>query len=98
MTQSSNVTVFINQPAVFPCVTTRNSVTWRVNGTNFDDLPSKIHSDLVTSRTMTAGIHLFALTIPGIAGYNGTTVQCVTGSHPGENKIATLRVQGTLPV
>ena len=84
----------MNQPAVFPCITTSDSITWRVNGTNYSDLPPEIRSDLVSSQAMTAGVHLFTLTIPGRAEYNGTTVQCVTG-HPVENENVTLRVQGT---
>ena len=94
---SSHVTVFINQPATFPCVTTSDSIAWRVNGTNFNDLPPEILSDLVTDRVTVTTFHLFTLTIAGRAEYNGTVIQCVTG-HLVENENATLRVQGTLPL
>ena len=95
MTHSS-LTVFINQPAEFPCVTTSDSITWRVNGTDFIDLPPEILSDLVTGQGVVSTFHLFTLTIPGRAEYNGTLIQCVT-DHPEENENAILRVQGTLP-
>ena len=68
-----------------------------MNGTNYNDLPPEIRSDLVTDQVMSAHIHLFTLTIPGRAEYNGTLILCVTG-HPEVNENAILRVQGTLPV
>ena len=80
---------------MFPCLTTSDSITWRVNGTDFNNLPPDTKRDLVTDQVMSEGFQLFTLTILGRAEYDGTTVQCVTG-HPVENENVTLRVQGTL--
>ena len=69
---------------------------WRVNGTDFNRLPSDILADLDTDQETIGDNEVFILTIPGRAEYNGTIVQCVTGGggDERESQSATLKIQG----
>ena len=89
------ITVFSNHKAVFTCLTRDGSIlSWRVNGTDIDNLPSALHDDIVTSSVTSAGHHLFTLTILGRVEYNGTIIQCVAGIEGGKNKTIILHIQG----
>ena len=95
----SNLTVFIDQSAVFTCETDGGLPGWRVNGTLLQDLPPDIRSDLVVLETNTdEGSTLEQITIPARAEYNTTKIQCLalavafSGSEESEN--ATIIIQG----
>ena len=94
----SDVTVFINQTAVFTCVIHGpfSYQYWRVNGTDLNRLPSDILDDLVITQVTVGGDEEFILTITGKAEYNGTRVQCVTGGggDERESENATLNIEG----
>ena len=94
----SDVTIFINQTAVFTCVTHGAPLYlyWRVNGIAYSSLPSDIRNDLDTDQVTVGDSEVFILIIPGRAEYNGTRVQCVAGDEGGEtmSAIATLNIQG----
>ena len=88
-------TVFLDDSAFFSCIT-QDSFTshWRLNETDYDDLPSQIQDDLVFSTTSATLSVLLELSIPARAEYNGTRVQCVA-NHSVASDTATLRIQGT---
>ena len=90
-------TVFLDDDARFNCITQRNFTPyWRLNGTDYDDLPSQLHDDLALYRFSEMYEHL-ALIIVAKAEYNGTRVQCVTESNDGDSVVsntATLSIQG----
>ena len=69
---------------------------WRVNGTDFNLLPSDIRADMVITQVTVRGNEAFILTITGRAEYNGTRVQCVTGDGGDEieSEISILNIQG----
>ena len=84
--------------AHFYCITNGNSIFWRVDGTNLDDLPSGTLKDEVVlgeSNLNSEGDRLFTLSIPGRAIYNGTEVQCVADDGELSN-VATLIVKGII--
>ena len=90
--------VFLDQSAVFTCVTVDGTLSWIVNGTQREVHSDEIRRDLVVSETIIdGGTTLENLTIPARAEYNGTRVQCAVltfgGSDQSEN--ATLRIQGS---
>ena len=87
-----DVTVIAQQNAVFSYVAT-NGPSWKVNGTDINDLPSEILGDIVTGNKMTAGHHLFTLTILARAEYNETIIQWVVDD---DDKSATLFIQGIM--
>ena len=95
-----DTTVFINQTAVFICVThgTPLYLYWRVNGTAYTHLPSDIRDDLVSFHAIVVDTAdpVLVLTITGRAEYNGTRVQCVAGGEgvERESENATLNIQG----
>jgi hypothetical protein len=60
-----NVTVFLNQSAVFTCVIHGGTPSWIVNGTLYEKLPPETHNDLNISPTINDGGNLsLNLTIP----------------------------------
>ena len=90
----SDKTVFLDDSAFFSCFTRGGSSTyWKLNGTDYDDLPSEIRDDLATSNGSTSLSDFIDLTIIARAEYNETRVQCVV-----EDSIisdaATLYIQG----
>ena len=93
-----NTTVFLNQKALFRCVTHGIPLYmyWKVNDTAFTSLPSDIRVDMDTDQVTVGENEEFILTIPGRAEYNGTRVQCVAGDEGGEDESenATLSIQG----
>ena len=88
-------TVFLNDDAVFTCLTDIGYTThWRLNETDHDDLPSQLQHDLVITNESTTH---FGVTIVARAEYNGTRVQCVAESDDGHSVVsdnATLTIQG----
>ena len=100
LTHPGDRTVFLdNRNSAFFSCNTRDSSTshWRLNETDYDDLPSQIQDDLVNS-TIPATLSVFLeLVIPARAEYNGTRVQCVAESDDGHSVVsdtATLTIQG----
>ena len=93
-----NTTVFINQTAVFECETSGGEITdWRINGTDFNNLPPNIQNDWKTDRHYNGSSWFYSLTVQATDRYNETRVQCVTGSFGGssdESDNATLSIQG----
>ena len=91
-----NVTVFLDQSAVFVCETDGGIPGWRVNGMLLSDLPPDIRSDLEIMETNTdEGSTLEQLTIPAIAKYNMTKVQCLAVSFNSvESDNAAIKIQG----
>jgi hypothetical protein len=86
------------EKAHFHCITNGNSIVWRVDGTNLDDLPSGTLKDeaVLEERIVNStGRRVFTLSIPGRALYNGTEVQCVADDGEFSN-VATLIVKGAL--
>ena len=71
---------------------------WRVNGTDFNRLPSDIRADVVITQETVGDSEEYSLTITGRAEYNGTRVQCVTGGggDERESENATLNIQGII--
>ena len=94
-----NVTVFLNQLAVFTCETDGGISGWRVNGIILQELPPAIRMDLEIIGANTAeGTRLESLIIPARAEYNGTRVLCFVQELGGlfmESANVTLRIQGS---
>ncbi|CAI8007712.1 hypothetical protein GBAR_LOCUS5345 [Geodia barretti] len=93
-----STTIFLNQSAVFTCMTRGGVTLWRVNGTQ-RELLLPILRDLVVSETTSEGVVMQTLTIPARAQYNGTRVQCVSaivGVSLVESDNVTLTIQGQL--
>ena len=92
------MTVFLNQSAVFTCLTTGPS-GWMIDGTLSEDLPLAVHRDLEFSSTGTdEGKTLSKLIIPATAKYNDTRVQCLVikfGGTSAKSETVILKVQGT---
>ena len=85
-------TVFLDDDAFFYCLTDIGSTAhWRLNETDYDDLPSQLQHDLVISSES-----VYSITIPARAEYNGTRVQCVAESngHSVVSDNATMILQG----
>ena len=87
------------EKAHFFCATNGNSIVWRVDGTNLNDLPSgTLKDEAVQNHTVNdKGHHFFTLSFPGRAIYNGTEVQCVADDGELSN-VATLVVKGIIYV
>ena len=100
LTHPDDRTVFLGDEngAFFSCNTRDSSSThWRLNETDYDDLPSQLHDDLIVSTILTSLSVFKELTIPARAEYNGTRVQCVAESDDGHSVVsdtATLTIQG----
>ena len=94
----SDVTVFLDDTALFTCLIEVGYIKWRVNDTDSDDLTNAIQSDLATHNTSVSGLYLFALTIQGRVEYNRTRIQCVTRSQDNNlihtSETALLSIQG----
>jgi hypothetical protein len=95
----NDMTVFLNESAVFTCETDGGLSGWSLNGTILEYLSPEIHRDLKVSKLNTAqGSRVENLTIPARAEYNGTRFQClvVALSHPTlHSESALLKIQGT---
>ena len=91
-------TVFLNDDAVFSCLTDVDyTAHWRLNETDYDDLPSQLQHDLVIRSESISLFGVFSITIPARAEYNGTRVQCVAESDDGHSVVsdtATVTIQG----
>ena len=91
-------TVFLDDDAGFSCLTDVDyTAHWRLNETEYDDLPSQLQHDLIISSESTADYGVFSLSIVARAEYNGTRVQCVVESDDGHSVVsdnATLTIQG----
>ena len=103
LTPPENVTVFLNQSAVFRCESSGGISAWRINGTRWNKLSLLIHSDISVIKNNTDnGTTLEQLTILGRAEYNGTTVRCEVGNGSfdsvAESDIVTMMVQGTYSI
>ena len=96
-------TVFLNDAALFTCLTDIDyTAHWRLNETDYDDLPSQLQHDLIiNSESTTEFFGVFSLTILARAEYNGTRVQCVAESDDGHSVVsdnATLTIQGMIVI
>ena len=93
-------TVFLDDDAQFLCGTQGSStIYWRLNGTDYNDLPSDVQDDLNISDGSTALLDFIDLTITARAEYNGTRVECVAENNDGDSVVsdtATLTIQGKL--
>ena len=93
-------TVFLGDDAFFLCVTRGSSSSyWRLNGTDYDNLPSDVQDDVVTSSGSSGLSETLDLTITVRAEYNGTIIQCVVENNDGDSVVsntATLYIQGKL--
>ena len=91
-------TVFLDNSAFFSCLTRGGSnALWRLNGTDYEDLPSDLRNDLVTSNGSTSLSEFIDLIILSRAEYNGTRVQCVIENDDGDSVVsdtAILYIQG----
>ena len=100
LTHPGDRTVFLGDEngAFFLCSTRDSSTShWRLNETDYDDLPSQIQDDLVNSTIPNPLSVLLQLIVPARAEYNGTRVQCVAESDDGHSVVsdnATLTIQG----
>ena len=98
VTHPDDKTVFLNEDAVFTCLTDSGyTAHWRLNETEYDDLPSQLQHDLVVRTESTTQFGVFSLTITARAEYNGTRVRCVAESDDGHSVVshtATLTIQG----
>ena len=98
VTPPGDRTVFLDDDAVFSCLTDVDyTAHWRLNETDYDDLPSQLQHDLVISSESTTLFGVFSITISARAEYNGTRVQCVAESDYGYSVVsdnATIRIQG----
>ena len=93
-------TVFLDDDAFFFCVTRgSSSFHWRLNGTDYNNLPSDVQDDLVIDSSSSALSELLELIITARAEYNETRVQCVIESNDKDSVVsntATLYIQGIL--
>ena len=93
-------TVFLDDDAFFFCVTRgSSSFHWRLNGTDYNNLPSDVQDDLIISSSSTAQSELIELIITARAEYNETRVECVAENNDGDSVVsntATLYIQGIL--
>ena len=100
MTHPTDRTVFLDDDAFFFCVTQGSSSShWRLNGIDYNNLPSDVQDDVVTSSASTALSEFIDLIITARAEYNETRVQCVAGSNDGDSVVsntAILYIQGIL--
>ena len=91
-------TVFLDNSAFFSCLTRGGSnALWRLNGTDYEDLPSELRNDLVTSNGSTSLSEFIDLIILSRAEYNETRVQCVIENGDGDSVVsdtAILYLQG----
>ena len=100
LTHPDDRTVFLgDENGVFFLCSTRDSSTahWRLNESDYDDLPSQLQHDLVIDIASTVNSQLLDVTIPARAEYNGTRVQCVAESDDGHSVVSdtvTLTIQG----
>ena len=93
----TDLTVFLDQEAVFSCLTRDISTHWMVNETDIENLPLSLHDDLITEYVTSGEFGLFALVILSRAEYNETRVQCVAENDDGDTIVsdaATLIIQG----
>ena len=93
-----NVTVFIDQSALFTCETDGGIPDWRVNGTQLHDLLRQIREDIcIEGRNTDHNTTIETFTIPAKAGYNETKINCLVLDIYGssvESETAILRIQG----
>ena len=100
LTHPDDRTVFLDDEngAFFSCnIRDSSSTHWRLNETDYDDLPSQLQDDLVISSISTTLSVFLELLIPARAEYNGTRVQCVAENDDGHSVVsdtATLTIQG----
>ena len=77
--------MFLGNSAFFSCLTRGGSnALWRLNGTDYEDLPSELRNDLVTSNGSTSLSEFIDLSR---AEYNGTRVQCVIENDDGDSRV-----------
>lgn len=84
-------TVFLGdgEGAYFSCTTRDSSSThWRVNDTDYDDLPSQIQHGFVINMILSLPRVIIEIVIPARAEYNGTRVQCVAESDDGQSLVS----------
>ena len=90
--------MFLNDGTEFTCLTQGSSNThWRLNGTDYNDLPRELQDDIYIDTVGTLNSQLIEMTFPARAEYNGTRVQCVAESDDGHSVVsdtATLTIQG----
>ena len=100
LSDPDDMTVFLDDDAVFFCVTRgTSSFHWRLNGTDYNNLSSDVQDDLTIFNVSTGLAELIDLIITARAEYNETRVQCVIESNDGESVVsntATLYIQGIL--
>ena len=66
-------TVFLNDDAVFFCLTDLGSTAhWRLNETDYDDLPRQLQHDLVIRSESTTQFGVFSLTLPRVQAHVNT--------------------------
>ena len=100
LTHPTDRTVFLDDDAFFSCqMRDSSSSHWRLNGTDYNDLPSDVQDDLVTSNGSAGLAEFIDMIITARAKYNETRVQCVIESNDGDSVVsntATLYIQGIL--
>ena len=94
-----SVVVFSGNRVEFSCGTrSAPVVTWKVNGTLFNQLNASLRADLGTSQQTVGDLELYTLLIPAGNEYNGIVIQCVAGVFGGTfimSENATLMIQGS---
>ena len=91
--------MFPDEDGFFSCAIRDSSFSyWRLNGTDYDNLPSDVQDDLNISSFSTTQAEYIELIIIAKAEYNETEVECVAGSNDGESvkvsNTAMLYIQG----
>ena len=100
LTHPTDKISFLNDDALLTCLTVPGYIAhWRLNETDYDNLPSQLQDDLDISSGSAehSDYEVFRLTILARAEYNGTRVQCVAESDDGQSVVsdtATLTIQG----
>ena len=88
--------MFPDDDASFSCLIQGSSIPyWKLNGTDYDNLPSAVHDDMVVTKSG-VNVHSTNITITARAEYNETIFQCVI-ENDGNSVVsdtATLYIQG----
>ena len=99
-THPTDRTVFLGDEAFFSCrMQDTSSSHWRLNGTDYNDLPSDVRDDVVTSSGSSGLAGTIDMIITARAEYNETRVQCVIeidGDSVKVSNTGTLYIQGRL--
>ena len=73
VTHPADRTVFLNDDAVFTCLTDIDyTAHWRLNGIDHDDLPIQLQHDLIITYESTDLFGVFSLTLPRVQAHVNT--------------------------